>query len=135
MFFSARTILFIAWIQATVATIGSLFFSLVMKFPPCDLCWYQRIFMFPLVLLIPVGIWKKDPNLIWYTVPLATLGFFFALFQTLLTWGLITDKGLCEINAPCNALYINWLGFITIPLLSAVAFLIIIISLLYARKH
>ena len=63
------TIIFICWLIASVSTLGSLFFSEIMEFAPCALCWYQRIFMFPLVILLLVGLFPFDKNVIKYALP------------------------------------------------------------------
>ena len=65
------TIIFICWIIASVSTLGSLFFSEIMEFPPCALCWYQRVFMFPLVIIFLVGLFPFDKSIIKYALPLA----------------------------------------------------------------
>jgi disulfide bond formation protein DsbB len=61
---SAWALVFAAWVIATASTLGALFFSEVLELPPCVLCWYQRIFMFPLVLLLPVGLFPFDPRVV-----------------------------------------------------------------------
>ena len=78
------TIIFICWIVASVSTSGSLFFSEIMELPPCALCWYQRVFMFPLVITLLVGLVSFDKSIIKYALPLAVAGWGFAFYHYLL---------------------------------------------------
>ena len=119
--------LYVAWLQALVSTVGSLFLSQIMQFPPCDLCWYQRILMYPLVLILGVGIIRKDKNVVWYSFPLTILGLIVAFYHILLQEGFIPHAlAPCGLSAvTCGAKYLNLLGFITIPILSFAAFAII----------
>lgn len=121
-----QALLNLAWIQAFVATFGSLYFSEILKFPPCVLCWYQRIFMYPLVIIIAVGILLKDKHVSWYILPLSISGMLVALYQTLLNWGVIPyDPASCAQGISCITTYFNWFGFINIPFLSFLAFSVI----------
>lgn len=116
----------IALVQALVATLGSLFFSEVMKWAPCTLCWYQRILMYPLVLLIPVGIIKKDKSLPLYVLPISIVGGLIALYHNLLYYHILPESAApCTAGISCTTRFFAWFGFITIPLLSLVAFVII----------
>ena len=77
------TLVFICWIIASVSTLGSLFFSEIMEFPPCALCWYQRIFMFPLVFIFLAGLFPFDKNVVKYALPIALVGWGFAFYHYL----------------------------------------------------
>lgn len=120
--------LFFAWAIAFVATAGSLFFSEVMKFEPCTLCWYQRILMYPLVIIIGIGIMRKDYRITPYIFGLAIPGACFSLYHI----GVQKIASLEHLSAcgriPCTIDYLNWLGFITIPMLCLIAFLLIILA-------
>jgi disulfide bond formation protein DsbB len=121
-----RIVVYIAWIQAFVATAGSLFFSEVLHFPPCVLCWYQRIFMYPLVFLLGVGIVRKDKKIYSYVLPLSIIGSLIALYHSLLYWKIIPENAApCTAGVSCTTKFIEWFGFITIPFLSLLAFLLI----------
>jgi disulfide bond formation protein DsbB len=125
-----------AWLAASAATLGALFFGEVMQLPPCVLCWYQRIFMFPLVLILPIGMFPFDPKVIRYALPLASLGWMFAVFHVLLVAGVIPeDLKPCTQGVPCSEKVIEWFGFVTIPLLSLVAFSTIIALLVAAYRR
>ncbi|MBW1752777.1 MAG: disulfide bond formation protein B, partial [Deltaproteobacteria bacterium] len=80
-------ILFACWIVASISTLGSLFFSEIMEFPPRVLCWYQRIFMFPLVLILLAGLFPFDKSIVKYALPLAIVGWCFAFYHYLLYSG------------------------------------------------
>lgn len=128
-------LVYIAWIQAIVATLGSLFFSEVMKLPPCVLCWYQRILMYPLIFIIPVGIFLKDKNLRLYVLPLSIIGLAIALYHNLLYYNIIPEAIVpCSTGVSCTTRQIQWFGFITIPLLSLIAFTVITILMLIERR-
>ena len=85
------TLLFVAWVLVSVATLGSLFFSEVMAVPVCELCWYQRIAMYPLVLILAIGLLPYDPRVLRYAAAFASLGWLIALFQVLLVAGVIPE--------------------------------------------
>lgn len=133
---SAWTLVFGCWAIASVSTLGALFFSEIMELPPCVLCWYQRIFMFPLVLILPLGLFPYDARVIRYALPLALVGWVFAFFQVLLVAGVIPE-GLkpCSQGVPCSEVQIQWLGFANIPLLSLIAFSVMNALLIVARKR
>ena len=117
-------LVFGAWLIATLATLGALFMSEVMGFAPCVLCWWQRIFMFPLVLILALGLFPFDPKVVRYALPLALIGLLVAGFHVLLTMDIIPEAlAPCRQGIPCKAIQIEWLGFVTIPLLSFLAFL------------
>ncbi len=100
--------------------------SRVLGFPPCELCWYQRILMFPLVAILTVGILKKDKNLPLYVLPLSIAGLIIAAYHNLLYYGVIPESiNPCILGVSCLERQLELFGFITIPLLSLVSFAII----------
>ena len=120
-----------AWMVALVATAGSLFFSEVMDLPPCVLCWYQRIAMYPLVLIIGIGIATQDRGWKKYALPLTLIGLVISVYHNLLYYGFIPEAITpCTEGVPCNAVQIELLGFITIPLMGLAAFVAIAVCLL-----
>lgn len=125
--------------MALVATAGSLFFSEVMDLPPCVLCWYQRIAMYPLVLIIGLGIATRDTRWKIYALPLAFAGLAISIYHNLLYYGLIPESITpCREGISCTTVQIEWLGFITIPLMALTAFVLVtVFSLLYKpnSKH
>lgn len=127
--------LFLSWVIALIATLGSLYFSEVVGYIPCDLCWYQRIFMYPLVFLLTVAYIRKENQMSIYILPLSIIGLCISLFHygKQKEWfGTLPDG--CTI-VPCTTTYINWFGFITIPFLAFIAFLIITILNLFLWKY
>lgn len=123
----AWKLIFAAWLVAGASTLGALFFGEVMQLPTCVLCWYQRIFMFPLVLILPIGMFPFDRKVVRYALPLAMLGWLFAIFHLLLIAGIVPEGVKpCSQGVPCSEKVIEWFGFVTIPLLSATAFSAII---------
>ena len=131
---AAWLLVFGCWVVASMSTLGALFFSEIMELPPCVLCWYQRIFMFPLVLLLPVGLFPFDARVVRYALPLALAGWLVSLFQALLVVGLIPEAiRPCTQGVPCSEVQIQWLGFVNIPLLSFIAFSTMIALLAAAR--
>jgi disulfide bond formation protein DsbB len=130
------SLVFAGWVVAASAMLGALFFSEVMKLPPCVLCWYQRIFMFPLVLLLPLGLFPFDRRVVRYALPLAGVGWALALFHVLLTYGLIPERVKpCTQGVPCGENPIVWFGFVSIPVLSLAAFSIIVALLVAAHTR
>lgn len=128
--------MFVSWIVALVATLGSLFFSEVMGLPPCILCWYQRIAMYPLVVILSVGLGARDPRVLSYAGPLVAVGLCIATYHNLLYYHLIADSlAPCRTGVSCTDRQIEWFGFVTIPLLSLVAFTAIAASLLLVRQR
>jgi disulfide bond formation protein DsbB len=115
-----------AWIMALLSAAGSLFFSEVMDLPPCVLCWYQRIAMYPLVLIIGIGIITEDARCKVYALPLALIGLALAVYHNLVYYGVIPESLTpCTQGASCSERQIEWFGFITIPLMGLAAFLVI----------
>ena len=117
-----------AFCIASVATLGSLFFSEVMQLPPCSLCWYQRIFMYPLVVVFGVGYLFQDSKSLHYALPLGILGWAIATYHSLLYYKIIPDNfSTCTQGISCTSRQIEWFGFVTIPLLSFLAFTMLLI--------
>lgn len=123
---NASSLVFAAWFCATVAALGALFMSEVMGFAPCVLCWWQRVAMFPLVLILALGLFPFDAKVLRYAMPLALIGLALAVFHVLLTWGIIPESlAPCRQGIPCKTIQVEWFGFVTIPVLSLLAFLTI----------
>jgi len=118
-----------------LATLGSLFFSEVMDIVPCELCWYQRIFMYPLVFIFLAGMFPLDQRVIIYALPLAFIGWGISVYHWALYNGYIPDKlQPCGEGVSCKEVKLEILGFITIPMFSIMAFTLII-GLLFIYKR
>ena len=125
-----------ALVVALVATVASLYASEITHFPPCILCWYQRICMYPLVLIIATGILKKDKWLPLYVFPLSVIGMLIALYHVLLYYQIIPESvAPCIQGISCTTKFIEWFGFVTIPFLSLCAFGIITILMYISWKY
>ena len=120
--------LFTAWAASLTAMLGSLYFSEVMKYEPCTLCWYQRILMYPFVVLLGIAVVRKDYFIARYSLPLAIIGSAISLYHySMQKIPALSGGGAACGRIPCTGQYINWLGFITIPFLALTAFTIIIV--------
>ncbi|MGM9949420.1 MAG: disulfide oxidoreductase [Lysinibacillus sp.] len=127
--------LLIIWVTSLVATLGSLYFSEVRGYIPCDLCWYQRILMYPIVIISMIAYIQKNARIALTTAVFAIIGGSMSLYH----YG-IQKISLLQESAPacglvsCTGSYINWLGFITIPFLALTAFIIIAAASFYMLK-
>lgn len=127
--------LYFAWLVSMVATGGSLYFSEGLHFIPCQLCWFQRIFMYPLVILLGIASYRNDRRIAGYVLPLSIIGGSIALFQYLeqKVPG-FRAEALCQVGVPCTTQWINLWGFVTIPFLSLTAFSLITLFLFFIRQ-
>ena len=128
-------IVLFCFIIASCSTLGSLFFSEIMEFIPCSMCWYQRIFMYPLVLIFLVSLLYPDKQLFKYSIVLVIPGLLFAVYHNLLMFKIIPESIVpCVQGIPCSTEYIDWFGFVTIPLLSFIGYFLIFVALVYGNK-
>jgi disulfide bond formation protein DsbB len=116
---------YLALAPALTALLGSLYYSEIAGFIPCTLCWYQRILMYPLSLIILVGIVKQDNYLPNYVLPFSIMGMGVSSYHYLIELGLLEQSATCSLGIPCNVRWVNYFGFITIPLLALTAFFMI----------
>jgi len=124
-----------AWVIAAVGTLMSVFFGEVMQLPPCTLCWYQRICLFPLTAILAAGIVLRDEHLLAYALPLVLAGLGFSLYHNLLYYGVIPERlAPCTEGVSCSTRQIEWLGFIGIPLMALLGFLTILASLIAHQR-
>ncbi|RIW38358.1 disulfide bond formation protein B [Bacillus salacetis] len=124
-----------AWLTAIIATMGSLYFSEIRSFIPCELCWYQRIAMYPLTLILGVATFQNDITLKKIVLPMSIIGGLISLFHYLeqKVPGFAAIKP-CTSGVPCSSEYINWFGFITIPFLALTAFILITLFTILSGK-
>jgi disulfide bond formation protein DsbB len=129
-------LIFNCWLVALLATLGSLFFSEVMKFPPCLLCWYQRICMYPLVLIFLPAVVQFDRAVLKFSFPLAVTGMGIAFYHNLLYYKILPESAApCVQGISCTSVHIEWLGFITIPFLSFTAFALILLLMFIIYRN
>ena len=123
-------LLYGAWFVSLIATLGSLYFSEIKGFIPCELCWYQRIAMYPLVLILGIATFRNDAKVFIYVLPLSLLGGSISILhyleQKVPGFGGIKP---CVSGVPCSSEYINWFGFVTIPFLALIAFILISVAM------
>ncbi|WP_438447930.1 disulfide oxidoreductase [Gorillibacterium sp. sgz5001074] len=133
--FTKENSLFLAWVVAVTATLGSLYFSEIMQYIPCKLCWIQRIFMYPLAILLGIATVKKDYKITGYVLSLTIPGGLVSLYHYLYekTDWFHAASNFCGEN-PCDIEYINWFGFVTIPFLALVAFILITVAMIMLRR-
>jgi len=119
-----------AWLVALVATLGSLYYSEVRNFIPCTLCWYQRIAMYPLALMLGIATWRNDAQIRPYALTLSLLGLFWSSYHLLELWMPGLAPSVCKGPIPCN---IEYMPSFPIPLQAAIAFLLISVALFLVR--
>jgi len=118
------------------AVVGSLVYSNIVGFPPCDLCWYQRIFIYPQAIIVFMAMIRKDKTIIDYLVPLSVLGAIVALYQSFIQWGfsLGSIAPCTSFGGECAKVYVNAYSYITIPFMSFTVF-VYIITLKFIYYH
>ncbi len=128
------------WLQlnflvALAGLLGSLYFSEILKFPPCALCWYQRICLYPLAWIFAVGLWSEDRNYKKYAFIFVFAGLLISAYHNLLYYGFI-DEGFspCTKDLSCTSRQLELFGFLTIPLLSFISFLLVTLFLILDKK-
>jgi len=122
----AENLLLLIWAQAFIALAGSLFYSEVLGYAPCELCWVQRIFMYPLVVIYGVAIFKKKISIALPGLILSGIGMLVSIYHYMVQKlpALQGSGDACGL-VPCNFQYVNYFGFITIPFLAGTAFIIL----------
>lgn len=126
----------LALVVAAVTTLGSLYYSEVEGFIPCELCWYQRLCMYPLAAILTVAVLRRDRAAIWYAVPFVVLGAPLALYHWLVERvPSLADSTSCSVLVPCNVPYFEELGYVTLAFMDLSAFLLIGALLIVARAH
>ncbi|MGM7722740.1 disulfide oxidoreductase [uncultured Metabacillus sp.] len=129
-----KSLLF-SWVTSLIATLGSLFFSEVLHFIPCTLCWYQRILMYPLTFVIGIAFYHNDRKVYKYVLPFSIIGMIISAYHySLQKIPFLQKFEMCTSGIPCSGEYINLLGFITIPFLAFIAFSIITVMMVMLRK-
>ena len=131
-----KNALYLAWLISLSAMFGSLYFSEVAGFAPCQLCWYQRIAMYPLAVIFTIAILAKDDAVRRYALPLSLAGLLIAAYHVLLQINLIPASAApCTAGVSCLTRYIDWFGFIDIPVLSLLSFAGIFLLMLIYKKQ
>ncbi|WP_438312616.1 disulfide oxidoreductase [Sporosarcina sp. FA9] len=127
--------LILIWTISLLATLGSLYFSEIRGYEPCTLCWYQRILMYPIILISGVALFQKNARIALTLAVFSIVGGGISLYHYgLQKLSFLSDSVPACGNVPCTGMYINIFGFITIPFLALVAFTIILITSLFMIK-
>ena len=124
------------WVVSLVATLGSLYFSEIRGYIPCTMCWFQRIFMYPIVIITTVAVIQKNAKIAMTTAVFSVIGGCISLYHySIQKIDFLTESAPACGLVSCTGQYINWLGFITIPFLALTAFILIAITSLYMIRQ
>lgn len=120
---------------AATATLGSLYYSEIAGFEPCRLCWYQRIAMYPLAVILGIAAFRRDDHVRWYALPLAVIGGGVALWHYLQQQLPSLATGACSVDTPCTAVWVEQFGFVSIPFMALSGFVAIIALLVRSEAR
>ncbi len=123
--------IWLAWVVAAVATVGSLIYSEVIHFVPCRLCWFQRIAMYPLAFILLVGAIRREALVKYYALPLALAGLAISIYHNVIQFYPSLEGGSCDPLNPCSARSIEIFGFIDIPFMAGAGFILISVLLAF----
>jgi disulfide bond formation protein DsbB len=126
--------IWLAWIVALVCTIGSLIYSEVIHFVPCRLCWFQRIAMYPLSIILLVGALRREAVVKFYALPIALIGLAISIYHNVVQFFPSLEGGSCDPLNPCSARSIAVLGFIDLPFMAGAGFIVISVLLAFYTK-
>jgi disulfide bond formation protein DsbB len=127
--------IWLAWIVALTATVGSLIYSEVIHFEPCRLCWFQRIAMYPMAVVLLVGAIRREYQVKYYALPLSVAGLAFSIYHYLMQVFPSLEGGSCGVVS-CSARLVEIFGFISIPFMAGAGFMVITVLLsFYVNKN
>ena len=121
--------IWLVWIVALVATVGSLIYSEIIHFPPCRLCWFQRIAMYPMAIVLLVGAIRREFQAKYYALPMALIGLGISVYHYILQRVPNLESGACDPDNPCSAIFVDIFGFISIPFMAGAGFIVISVIL------
>ena len=124
----------VAAVVAIVSMLGSLYYSEVANFPPCRLCWFQRIGMYPLAVILPLAAWRRDRAVRWYALPLAVGGGLVSVYHLLIERYPSLESGSCDPTNPCSIIWVERFGYLTIPTMALSGFALIAVLLLLPEE-
>jgi disulfide bond formation protein DsbB len=120
---------------AIVAALGSLYYSEVADFLPCRLCWYQRIAMYPLAAILAIAAVRGDRHVRWYALPLAVVGAGISIYHILVEHYPSLESGACDPTNPCSIIWVEKLGYLTIPTMALSGFVLIAVLLALPEEN
>ncbi len=123
----------LVFVVSLFALVGSLFYSKFLGFSPCELCWWQRIFLYPIPVITGIALWKRESNALVYAVPLAVIAGIIALYHSYVNLGGTSVLPCTAVGGECSKLYVMAFGYITIPMMSlTIALYVLLIA--WAKK-
>jgi disulfide bond formation protein DsbB len=129
-----RAALPLAWVIATVTTVGSLYYSKVQGYPPCELCWYQRIAIYPFSVILGIAAWRRDGGIRIYAVPVLAIGAVIAAYNAWIqAYPPEAGSSFCTADLPCTTRYVWEFGFVSLPFMALSACVFMIVLLAVAR--
>ena len=124
--------IWLAWAVAAVAMVGSLIYSEIAGFLPCRLCWFQRIAMYPMAIILLVGAIRREAVVRFYALPLALIGLAISVYHYLVQiYPSLEGSVSCDPTNPCSTRYVEMFGFISIPFMAGAGFIVIAVLLLF----
>ncbi len=133
VFFQKNAVLF-SFLIVLGGTVASLYYSEIVGYPPCNLCWYQRVFLYPQLILTGIALYSKDQSVFKYLMPLSVVGGVIAAYQYLLQLGLVSDA-ICGVGGgSCTQIYVSNFGYVTMVMMSFTAFLLLTSLAFVGRK-
>ena len=129
-----RAALPLAWVIAAVTTVGSLYYSKVQGYPPCELCWYQRIAVYPFTVILAIAAWRRDAAIRIYAIPVLAIGAVIAGYNHWIqAYPPESGSAFCTADTPCTARYVWEFGFVSLPFMALSACVFMIVLLAVAR--
>lgn len=126
--------LWLAWLVATVAMVGSLYFSEIAHFAPCQLCWYQRISMYSLAGVLFVAALRRDRSAKWYCLPMLIAGTGVSAYHYFIEWKPAFGENMCSVGPACTDIWFRRMGFVTLAFMALCGFMAIFILLFVEPK-
>lgn len=124
-----------AWLIALFGCVLSLYYREIREIEPCPLCWYQRIALYPIAVILGMALYRGDEKVISYLFPFAFFGFFIAFYQVLgIYFPIILNNGLCGAQSHCTSGIFLLFGFLTFPMLSSLGFAAIIVLFFLGKR-
>jgi disulfide bond formation protein DsbB len=124
----------LAWVVALVATVGSLMYSEAFHYVPCRLCWFQRIAMYPLAVVLLVGAIRREAAVRFYVIPIALIGLVISIYHNVLQFFPTLEGASCDPLVPCSARSIEVFGFMDLPFMAGAGFIVIAVLLAFYTK-
>lgn len=130
--FIRKNAVLLSFFVAALSMFGSLFYSIGLGWQPCELCWYQRIVMYPLAIIFGAALITKRKDVNIYTIPLALIGSVISGYHYFTQW--VQMAATCSTDVGCNFIYVQAFGYVTIPLMAFTGFALVLAFSLYLRK-